>query len=35
MSELKPCPFCGGTGSLYHCGLEKSVVFVSCDVCGS
>lgn len=33
--KLKPCPFCGSTGSLYHCGLEKGVVFVVCDSCGS
>ena len=34
MSELKPCPFCGSTRlSFNHCGLEKGVVFVMCDMC--
>lgn len=36
MSELKPCPFCGGeatysTGSLYH----KWTVSVRCRECGA
>ena len=36
MTELKPCPFCGSNKvSLNHCGLEKGVVFVMCDVCCS
>ena len=34
MSELKPCPFCGSNNvSFNHCGLEKGVVFVMCNMC--
>ena len=34
--KLKPCPFCGSNNvSLNHCGLEKGVVFVMCNICCS
>ena len=34
MSELKPCPFCGGEAKAFYC--EKSGTFdVQCQVCGA
>ena len=32
MSELKPCPFCGGVAELQH--IENRS-FVECTVCGA
>lgn len=34
MTELKPCPFCGGHGSLTDDYRTDSVV-VACEVCGA
>lgn len=32
MSELKPCPFCGGNATLWSDGYME---YVECDVCGA
>ena len=34
MSELKPCPFCGGDGSL-NTNVNAKIVFGSCWDCGA
>lgn len=34
MDELKPCPFCGGDGSL-STNVNAKIVFGSCLVCGA
>jgi Lar family restriction alleviation protein len=34
MTELKPCPFCGGKVSKFIAPLHKTVMFV-CDKCGA
>ena len=37
--ELKPCPFCGGTGKVYvkrgYHGYEPDIYGVKCIVCGA
>lgn len=30
MSELKPCPFCGGEASLFHDDKERGTTRVGC-----
>lgn len=32
MSELKPCPFCGGAAQLNNT-VDENDFYVSCDVC--
>ena len=34
MDELRPCPFCGGDGSL-SVGIEEKTVYGSCWTCGA
>ena len=34
MAELKPCPFCGGDGSM-SINMKEKIVFGSCWVCGA
>ena len=34
MAELKPCPFCGGDGSL-NIRISSKIVFGSCWECGA
>lgn len=34
MADLKPCPFCGGDGSL-DTHVNAKIVFCSCWVCGA
>lgn len=36
MTELKPCPFCGGEASVLELnGFSMSRYFVSCDTCSA
>lgn len=35
MSELKPCPFCGGKATLEDYGLNRNFVAVQCLNCGA
>jgi Lar family restriction alleviation protein len=37
MSELKPCPFCGGEAHAYHSGLfeEDTQTGIGCLNCGA
>lgn len=34
MAELKPCPFCGGDGSI-SVSINEKIVFGSCWICGA
>lgn len=34
MSELKPCPFCGGEGEK-RCWFPNRYFFISCKSCGA
>lgn len=34
MSELKPCPFCGGTPERKKVGDQKQFIVYVCSVCG-
>lgn len=34
MTELKPCPFCGGDGSM-SLNIKDHLVFGSCWMCGA
>lgn len=35
MSELKPCPFCGGEPHIHHCvdSFDDNVYYIQCTKC--
>ena len=35
MSELKPCPFCGGEAAFERLGCRKASTVVACGDCGA
>ena len=35
MSELKPCPFCGGSASIDRMGTSRVSMQIMCDDCGA
>lgn len=34
MSELKPCPFCGGSAGIEKRGTHRQSMIISCHSCG-
>ena len=35
MSELKPCPFCGGEAEIERMGSSRQSMIVCCSMCGA